>query len=141
MKKVLVLAAACIVSGIAARAQCDKNIKWISAKSEFIDTSGNIENTKDETVEVTTGAKKISINLQGEHTANMSGDVSDYTCNWKDSKNGKAVFKSTLIDTDGKTRHATITIEEVNGETTILLVAEEEPTRIRLSVDSFQEVK
>jgi hypothetical protein len=139
--KTAIFAVVGLVCSIALKAQCNKNIKWISSKSEFIDTAGNIEQTKDENVELTTGSKKISIILTGEHAASMTGDVSDYTCNWTDAQNGKAVIKSTLVDTDGKTRHATITIEEVSGKTNILLAAEEEPTKIRLSITSCEEVK
>jgi len=139
--KTAIFAVVCLALSITLKAQCNKNIKWTSSKSEFIDTAGNIQQSKDETVELTTGSKKISIVLKGEHAASMTGDVSDYNCNWIDAQNGKAVIKSTLVDTDGKTRHATITIEEVSGKTNILLIAEEEPTKIRLSIDSFEEVK
>jgi hypothetical protein len=139
--KTAIFAVICVALSIALKAQCNKNIKWTSSKSEFIDTAGNVQQSRDETVELTTGSKKISIVLTGEHADSMTGDVSDYTCNWKDSQNGKAVIKSTLVDAEGKTRHATITIEEVSGKTNILLVAEEEPTKIRLSVASFEEVQ
>jgi hypothetical protein len=46
-----------------------------------------------------------------------------------------------LDNKEGKTRHATITIEAVNGKTTILLRAEEEETVIKLNIDTFEEVK
>jgi hypothetical protein len=139
--KTAIFAVVCLALTMTLKAQCNKDIKWTSSKSEFIDTAGNIEQTRDETVELTTGSKKISLILTGEHAASMTGDVSAYSCNWTDKQNGKAVIKSTLVDNEGKTRHATITIEEVSGKTNILLAAEEEPTKIRLSVASFEEVQ
>jgi hypothetical protein len=139
--KTAIFAVVCLALSVTLKAQCNKNIKWTSSKSVFIDTAGNIQQTRDETVELTTGTKKISLILTGEHAASMTGDVSNYTCNWTDKQNGKAVIKSTLVDNEGKTRHATITIEEVSGKTNILLVAEEEPTKIRLSIASFEEVQ
>ncbi len=71
----------------------------------------------------------------------MKGDITNYSCKWKDKQNGKTTFKTVLLDKQGNTRHATITIEAVNGKTTILLEAEEENTKIKLNVDAFEKVK
>jgi hypothetical protein len=142
MKKIAVLAVTCLALGFSSKAQCDKNIKWKSSKSEFLDTSGNVLNERDEDVEVTTTPSKISIIRHDEQDHTMEGDVADYSCKWTDKQNGKTTFKSALVDSDeNKTRHATITIEAVNGKTIILLRAEEEETVIRLTVDSSEEVK
>jgi hypothetical protein len=140
MKKIIVLIAAFTATGLVSKAQCDKNIKWTSSKSEFLDTSGNFQHANDEAVEVTTTPTKITVvrGASGEHI--MNGDITDYSCKWKDKQNGKTTFKSVLVEND-KTRHATITIEAINGKTTILLQAEEEPTVIRLNIDSFEEIK
>ena len=142
MKKTIFLAAACFALSFTVKAQCDKNIKWISSKSEFIDTaSGNVDRSKDESVELTASSKKVSIILKGEHSDSMTGDVTDYSCNWQDQQNGKIVFKSMLTDKEGEVRHATITIEKAADKITALLKAEEEPTLIRLTIDSFEEAK
>ena len=142
MKKIALLAVACLALGFSSKAQCDKNIKWKSSKSEFLDTSGNVLNERDEDVEVTTTPSKISIIRHDEQDHTMEGDITNYSCKWTDKQNGKTIFKSALVDSDeNKTRHATITIEAVNGKTTILLRAEEEETVIRLTVDSSEEVK
>lgn len=143
MKKVLAVAAACFVLSMAAKAQqCDKTMKWTTEKSEFIDGSGNVQRSRDEAVEVVVNSKKIDITMQGpQGEESMKGDVSDYTCTWKDNKNGKTVFKSTLTDTQGTVRHATVTIESMNGQATILLTAEEEPQSIKLTVASSEEVQ
>ena len=80
--------------------------------------------------------------MQGpEGEEGMKGDVSDYACNWTDDKNGKTVLKSLLTDDQGVTRNATVTIESVNGQATILLKAEEEPQSIKLTVASSEEVE
>jgi ribosome biogenesis protein Tsr3 len=140
MKKITVLVAFLSIAFLS-QAQCDKTIKWTCSKQDFFDTAGNFRNIQNETVEVITTPAKISITRNdGEQT--MEGDVTDLTCNWKDKQNGKTVFKSVLLDSkENKTRHATITIEAVNGKTTILLRAEEEETMIKLDIDSFEEVK
>ena len=143
MKKVLTVAAACFVLSMAAKAQqCEKTIKWTTTKSEFIDTSGNVQRSKDEVVTVTVNSKTVAITMHGpEGEEGMKGDVSDYACNWKDDKNGKTVFKSIVTDTQGTERHATVTIESVNGQATILLRAEEEPQSIKLTVASVEEIE
>ena len=140
MKKITVLLAVCIAASIGSKAQCDKTMKWTSSKSDFLDTAGNFQRSNAETVDVTTTPKKISIVRNNSDKQLMSGDVTSFSCNWKDKKNGKASIKAVLVEPGGKTRNATITIEEVNGKTTILLEAPEENTKIRLNVDSYEEV-
>jgi hypothetical protein len=141
MKKMIVLVAVCIALGLVSKAQCDQNIKWTSSKSEFIDASGTIERSEDETVIVTTSATKISIVPHGSSEETLTGNISDYACNWADKQNGKTNFKSLLTDSRGDTLHATIAVEAVNGKTTIFLEATEMPSKIRLSINSFEEVK
>jgi len=143
MKKITLLASIFMLTTVILKAQCDKAIKWTSSKTEFLDTSGNLQQAREETVEVTTTPQKISIIIhhdsEGKH---MEGDVSNYSCNWKDKQNGKTIFNSLLVDTDeNKTRHAIITIEALNGKTTISLRAQEEASVIRLNIDSSEEVK
>ena len=141
MKKITVLFLACITTCLVAKAQCDKSIKWTSSQSEFLDTAGNFQHSNAEAVTVTTTPKKINI-IRGETGEQaMSGDITNYSCKWKDKKNGKTSFNAELVEPGGKTRHATITIEAINGKTTILLEAPEENTKIRLNVDSFEEIK
>jgi hypothetical protein len=141
MKKIIILAGVFMVIALFTKAQCDKTIKWTATKEDFLDTAGNFQNSQSETVEVTTTPTKVTIvRSAGEQT--MQGDITDYSCNWKDKQNGKTTFKSVLLDDkENKERHATITIEAVNGKTTILLRAEEEETIIKLNIDSFEEVK
>jgi hypothetical protein len=142
MKKITVLVCAFIATAFIANAQCDKNIKWTSSKTEILDTAGSVLKQRDEAVEVTTTPSKISIIRHDEQDHRMEGDVTNVVCKWQDKQNGKTTFKSALLDPDeNKTRHATITIEAVNGKTIILLQAEEETTAIRLNIDSSEEVK
>jgi hypothetical protein len=141
MKKIMLTIVACIATALVLKAQCDKSFKWNSSKSEFLDTSGNFQHSNTEDVEVTTTPKNITIKRGAGGDQVMSGDIDHYACNWKNKTNGKTSFQSVLVEPNGKTRHAMITIEAVNGKTTILLEAKEEDTKIRLNVDSFEEVQ
>lgn len=140
MKKIIFIVA-CVATSLVTKAQCDKSIKWSSSRSEFLDTAGNLQRSNAEAVEVTTSPKKITIVRGASGARTMTGDIDGYSCKWKDKQNGRTSFKSVLVENGGKTRHATITIEAINGKTTILLEATEEDTKIRLNVDSFEEVK
>jgi len=143
MKKITVLVSAFMLITVILKAQCDKTIKWTSSKTEFLDTAGNLQQARDEKVEVTTTPQKISIIIHGDsQEKHMEGDVSNYSCNWKNKQNGKTFFNSLLVDTDeNKTRHASFSIEALNGKTTLILRAQEETTVIRLNIDSSEEVK
>jgi hypothetical protein len=142
MKKIMLFIGAIITTIFTANAQCNKTIKWTCSKQEFLDTAGNHLREQSESVEVTTTPKKISVVRHASEEQTLEGDITDYDCKWKDKQNGKTTFKSLLVDNkENKTRHATITIEAVNGKTTILLQAEEEETMIKLDIDSFEEVK
>src|SRR5690242_5268437 len=130
MKKIALLVSVLMATAFIAKAQCDNTIKWTCSKQEFLDTAGNFLKEQGEAVEVTTTPKKISVLRHGsDEDQTLEGDITDYSCSWKDKQNGKTVFKSLLVDSkENKERHATITIEAVNGKTTILLRAEEEST-------------
>jgi len=139
MKKTVSLAVACLIFVVALKAQCDKSVKWNTSKAEFIDTAtGNVAKANNDPIVLTTDAKTVSIVLKGDHPDSLHGDVTNYVCNWKDKQNGKIIFNSLLTDAE-KTRHATITIEAVDGKITALLKAEEESTEIKLTIDSFEE--
>ena len=137
MKKIALMAVAFLLFGLASKAQCNKTIKWTAPKIEYIDTSGNVR-SEDQIVTVTTGnGKVLVIAKNGEEE--MKGDIANYSCNWN-STNGKMQFKSELTDKRGKLRHATITIESKEGKTTILMEAQEEQTKLRLPVDTYEAV-
>lgn len=107
-----------LIFTIAVKAQCNKNIKWNASKAEFIDTTtGNVAKTNNNPIVLITNTKTVSIVLKGDHSDSLYGDVTNYSCNWTDKQNGKIFFNSLLTDAE-KTRHATITIESVDGKIT-----------------------
>jgi hypothetical protein len=141
MKKTIVMVAICVTLSLVSKAQCNQNIKWTSSKTEFLDAANKLEHANDETVIVTASQTKITIVPHGSTEETMTGDITGYACNWTDKQNGKTSFKSVLVDASGDRKHATINIEAVNGKTTILLEVEERPSKIKLYIYSFEEVK
>lgn len=135
------MVAVCVTLSLVSKAQCNQNIEWTSSKTEFLDAANNLEHAADEAVIVTASSTKITIIPHGSIEEKMTGDITDYICNWTDKQNGKTSFKSVLVDASGDRKHATINIEAVSGKTTMLLEVEEKSSKIKLYIDSFEEVK
>ena len=121
-------------------AQCDKKIKLSSSKTEFIDTSGNVQDSKDENTIIEISKTSLTI-TPGEEDHTMTGTIKSSTCNWKiPFKEGKMIIKAVLDDEHGETKNLTITIEGKDGKLTFLGEIEEMPDRkVRLMIDKFEE--
>ncbi|QEC67568.1 hypothetical protein FRZ67_09790 [Panacibacter ginsenosidivorans] len=141
MKKFFVLIIAFIATGLVSKAQCEGATKWTCTKMKVVDASGNTVHEKEENVIVEVGSKNIEVTPEDQQD-HMTGAVSDYKCQWPEpGKNGKTIVKGEVTDAGGKLRHATITIEGINGKITITLEAPEETTKIVLDVKSYEAVK
>lgn len=139
MRKIIVLATAFVTIACAAHAQCGVKTKFTSSKTEFVKANGE-SNIKQETVILTAGKDSVDVNIDGGNDELM-GSVTDYTCNYTDANNGNISFKSDVTDKGGNVRHATFNIETKDGKTTILVLAAEEDTKIRLAIDSAAALK
>jgi hypothetical protein len=140
MKKLFVIMTALLLTGMASKAQCDGTTKWNCTKMKIVDASGNVMNEKDEKVVVEINNKNITVTPEDE-SHKMEGPVNEFNCTWKDTgKNGKTIIKTDLTDPE-KLRHATVTIEAIDGKITITFEATEETTKIILDVKDFETVK
>ncbi len=139
MRKVSILAAGFLFIAIASKAQCGVKTTWIASKTEVVNSSGDVQN-KPGTVTVTTDEENISV-VAADRDEELTGSITDYVCNWKDTANGTISFKSEISDKQGKIRHATITIEAKDGKTTIWMEAVEEETKLRLPIDNYTVAK
>lgn len=141
MKKLFALTFSLLLFSVISKAQCDGTTKWNCTKMKIVDQSGNLIKEKDENVVVEVSSKNINVTPEDSQD-HMTGNVSDYSCKWTEpGKNGKTILKGEVTDNGGKLRHATITIEGVNGRITITLEAPEETTKIILDVKDFEKVK
>jgi hypothetical protein len=140
MKKLLVITTVFLLAGTISKAQCDGVTKWNCTKMKIVDESGNVMKEKDESITVQVSNKNINVSTE-DASHNMEGPVTDFTCKWAEAgKNGKTIIKSDLTDSE-KLRHATVTIEAVDGKITITLEAPEETTKIVLEVKDYEAVK
>lgn len=143
MKTLLLSLVAVIATFSVCNAQCDKSVTWTSSKTEFLDSTGNVTGSKDETASIKTVNKAIIVTPPGGNDNIMNGTIDQYSCNYTaDGKNGKMVIGSELTNGHGEVIHATITVTTVEGKTTILLVAKEKPEkRIKLYISNYEEAK
>ena len=146
MKKVLFLLMLLTILGIVfSYAQCSKKQVITSAKTEYLDANGNVQRTQDETTNIEYDKSQITITLINDQAQNqvMSGPVKSDSCNWTvPYKQGKSVIKAVIADERGDEKTLTITIEGKDGKLTFLAeVAERPDTKIRLTIDKFEEKK
>jgi hypothetical protein len=140
MKKLLVITTVLLLAGTVSKAQCDGVTKWNCTKMKIVDASGNVVQEKEDNIVVLVSNKNISV-TPSDDSHKMEGPVTEFTCIWKEAgKNGKTTIKSDITDAE-KTRHATVTIEAVDGKITITLEAPEETTKIQLDVKDYETVK
>lgn len=140
MKKVLSLFIALIaLSGV--QAQCGKKVHYTSSKFQMVDSAGNVGNTREAEVLIEHSTDSIRLSYNGDPNSVMEGAVKNLVCNWKEAyKNGKTSFTTDLINSQGESKHASFTVEAVNGKIVILGKADEEPNRIiRVEVEKYTE--
>ena len=144
MKKVLFLIMLLTILGIVfSYAQCSKKQIITSAKTEYLDGSGNVQRSVDENTTIEYDKSNITITIEQGDGKVMSGPVKWDSCNWTiPYKEGKSIVKSVVSDARGDEKNLTITIEGKDGKLTFLAQIEEVPDmKIRLTVDKFEEKK
>ncbi len=143
MQKNIFLAIALSGCGLSLKAQCDNaRVRYISNKTENLDSTKTVRDTRDENVTVEITKTSISIIPGNNPDEALKGNFTDVNCLWRDAfANGKTIIKTTLSDPHGDPTTATITIEGADGKITILLEAKEFPDRkLRLLVSKHEEL-
>lgn len=143
MKKAILLATGLIALAIVGKAQCDKKITWSATKTEFLDSSGNVQHEENNGVVIKTSNTEVIINPGNNEEEAIHGDVKDLICDWKEAfKNGRTSFKSSLKDPRGDEKNGTVVIEGKDGKIVFLFDvsgADGRKFRIRVYIDSHQE--
>lgn len=119
-------------------AQCDKTVTLTSSKTNHLDESGNIEQTKDENAVVTITATDITI-VPGDEDHKMTGKITSKTCDWKTPyKDGKMVIKSIVSGDGSDDKDITVTIEGKEGKVTLTFEAVGMNGKIQIVADKFE---
>ena len=125
-------------------AQCTENktSRFSSSKTEYLNESNAVENSRDEKTTIDFKNKDITILISGEGEQKMTGTIKSATCDWSmPYKVGKSVYKATIVDEGGDVKNATITIEGKDNKLTFVVEVEEMPgKKIRLVADKYEEL-
>lgn len=144
MKKTLLFLTGLLGIAIISNAQCTENktSRFSSSKTEYLNESNNVENSRDEKTTVDFKNKDIIILIKGEGEQKMTGTIKSATCDWSTPyKVGKSVYKATIVDEGGDVKNATITIEGKDDKLTFVVEVEEMPgKKIRLVADKYEEI-
>ena len=144
MKKTLLFLTGLLGFIIVTHAQCTENktSRFSSSKTEYLNESNAVENSRDEKTTIDFKNKDITILISGEGEKKMTGTIKSATCDWSTPyKVGKSVYKATLVDEGGDVKNATITIEGKEDKLTFVVEVEELPgKKIRLLADKYEEI-
>ncbi len=138
MKKIL-LAICCVGFGVISKAQCDKNLRIAASKTEYLDTSGNVIRTVEETSSIVIGKNTITI-TPGNNPV-MSGSATELSCNWDvPYQAGKSVYEA-IFSNGNDTKNIILTIEgKKDNRVSCTLAIKESPEKIiRIVSDKFEE--
>ena len=133
---------ALLFASLSGFAQCNTDVSLTSSKTEYLDGSGTLQRSVDESSTIEIIKKQILIN-PGNNGNIMTGNITSTTCEWPTAyKEGKSVIKADFEDPSGGTRHATMTLEGKDGKVTFTMeIAEMADRLIRVTIDSFKEKK
>ena len=143
MKKILFLLMMLLILGIVfSYAQCGKKSIITSSKTEYLDASGNLQRTVDESSTIEYDDAGITI-TRGQDAQQMKGTIKSAECDWKAAyKEGKTFLSTIMTDERGESRNVNITIEGKDGKLSFLAESPERPDRkIRIVIDKFDEKK
>lgn len=123
---------------VAGNTQCDKNLVLTSSRTEYTDSSGNVQRTEDENTTIEIGKNTITIS-PGSRTV-MAGTIRSTACNWKTPfKEGLTELK-TVFEDNGNSRYITIRLEGKDGKVSFTVIMDDYPDRrIRVWPDTFRE--
>lgn len=140
MKNYLITAIALSISA-AAMAQCEKPVTFTSSGFNVVDSLGNVQRTKTGYVSVECSKTHIKMIFNGDANSLMTGEIKDMVCNWKEPfKSGKTTFTTDLLNPEGETKHASFTIEGVEGRIVITGRADYKPNELlQINVEKYEE--
>lgn len=138
MKKLLFLPILFLSVQFQSFAQCSEEVILSASKTEYLNGSGVLQRTVDESSTIELSKTKVVIK-PGNADQVMTGTITSDTCNWKTPyTEGLTVIHATFEEPSGEPRHVTLKLEGVSGKVTFLMEIQEMPDKkIRVSIDKF----
>lgn len=138
MKNLLLLPVLLLLVQFPGFAQCSEEVILSASKTEYLNGSGVLQKTVDESSTIEISKTKVVIK-PGNADQVMIGTITSDTCNWKTPyTEGLTVIHALFDDPAAEPRHVTLKLEGVPGKITFLMEIQEMPDKkIRVSIDKF----
>lgn len=142
MQNIILALAILLLTTLTGNGQCSRKMNWHAAKVELLDEYGQLVDTREGTIVMTTDKSTITLNIKEAPNQSMEGTIKETTCDWKEVfKNGKTVYKADVHRMNSAANNdGTFTIEANDGKITILMEIEKlRGWKIRIPVDKYEE--
>lgn len=138
MKNLLFLLVLLLFVQFCGFAQCSEEVILSASKTEYLNGSGVLQRTVDESSTIEISKTRVVIK-PGNADQVMSGAITSDTCNWKSPyTEGLTVIHALFDDSSAEPRHVTLKLEGASGKITLLMEIQEMPDRkIRVNIDKF----
>ena len=122
-------------------AQCDKKVTWYASKGDMVDISGNVLDTKVDSIFFESDPKKITLRFKADQKT-LEGTVKEKTCDWREPfRNGKTIYHAS-VTVDGTLSDAVFIVEAKEGKITLSLEIEARQGRkFLIYIDRYEEAK
>lgn len=138
MKNLLLLPVLLLLVQFHSLAQCSEEVILSASKTEYLNGSGILQRTVDESSTIEISKTRVLIK-PGNADQEMTGTITSDTCNWKTPyTEGLTVIHALFDDPAAEPRHVTLKLEGASGKITFLMEIREMPDKkIRLNIDKF----
>jgi hypothetical protein len=142
MQNIFLALAILVLTTITGYGQCHRKINWQAAKAELLDENGQVIDTKEGAIVMSTDRSSLSLTIKDAPGQSMEGTIKDVHCNWQHAfKEGKTVYLADIhhVNSNDKS-NGTFTIEARDGKITILMELDKlEGKKIRIPVEKYEE--
>jgi hypothetical protein len=142
MQSILLALTILLLTTVTGVGQCNRKVNWHAAKAELLDENGQVVDTKEGAITMTTDKSTIKLSIKEKPNKSIEGTIRESNCDWKEVfKNGKTVYKAEMRKTNSDNNsNGTFTIEAKDGKITILMEVEKmQGKKIRIPVDKYEE--
>ena len=140
MKKIILTLLLGSTIGIHSYAQCNQRVTFNASKTDYIDSKGSVQQTKDEQTVVNYDNEDLSILNNGEQ---WTGTIVSSSCDWKKNyAEGKTVLRANVSAKQGDAHNAVVTVEGKDGNVSMVLEMDNMPLRkFQMTADAFREIQ
>lgn len=127
-------------AAIAQTTPCDKKVVYHSERQEFLDTDGQVVDSKSDVVDIEVSKEGISVSVN-DKGVQLTATIKEVTCEWKTPyQEGKATYTATFAKGNGEASDGTATVEAKEGKITVVFsIAAMDGKKLRAVISSYNE--